>query len=256
MVLIDTHCHLDNEEFEEDLDEMFQRAREIGVNYFCLPAIDSESFPKMQALKSKYPQEVFLMTGLHPCHVKDNYKEELAFIHQSLQNNKYIAVGEIGIDLYWDKTTLVIQKEAFKQQLQWAIEFKLPIVIHARESLNEIFDVMDGLNLEGITGVFHCFSGDYEHAQKALSYGFYLGIGGVVTFKNGKIDQFLNQIPLEKIVLETDAPYLAPVPYRGKRNEPAYLLSVLKKLAEIYAVSENEIAHQTTNNAKKLFNLI
>lgn len=255
MVLIDTHCHLYSEEFAEDSQAMFERAKASGVNYFCLPAIDSSHTENMYLLKEKYPDEVFLMMGLHPCYVKENYLEELTFVKTELEKNTFVAIGEIGIDLYWDKATLAIQQEAFKQQIHWAIDYNLPIVIHARESLPEIFEVMDSLDLKNLTGVFHCFSGNYEQALKVLSYGFYLGIGGVVTFKNGKIDQFIHQIPLDKIVLETDAPYLAPVPNRGKRNEPAYLINVLNKLSELYALSGEEIATQTTINAKKLFQL-
>lgn len=255
MQLIDTHCHLYSEEFETDSHLMFERAIASGVTHFCLPAIDSTCADAMYALKDKYPNQVFLMMGLHPCYVKDNYLDELAFVKKELDQKSFIAIGEIGIDLYWDKSTLTFQKEAFKQQILWAIAYHLPIVIHARESLNEIFEVMDGMDLKGLTGVFHCFSGDFEQAKKALSYGFYLGIGGVVTFKNGKIDQFINQIPLEKIVLETDAPYLAPVPYRGKRNEPAYLANVLNKLSDLYEMTTDQIAIQTTINAKKLFKL-
>ena len=255
MLLIDTHCHLYSEEFDLDSQEMFNRAKAIGVNVFCLPAIDSSYAARMYDLKFKYPNEVYLMTGLHPCYVKDNYKAELAFVKKELDHKSFIAIGEIGIDLYWDKSNLAIQIEAFEQQLNWAIDYDLPVVIHARESLNEIFEVMDRLDLKGLKGIFHCFSGDYEQALKGISFGFYLGIGGVVTFKNGKIDQFIHQIPLNKIVLETDSPYLAPVPYRGKRNEPAYLHNVLEKLAEIYAISADEIANQTTKNAKQLFKL-
>lgn len=255
MHLIDTHCHLYSEEFENDRSDMFERARAIGVKQFCLPAIDSSHAQGMYQLKNQFPDEVFLMMGLHPCYVKENFRDELKFVKQELDKHSFVAIGEIGLDLYWDKSTLSIQIEAFKQQLEWAKQYQLPVVIHARESLDEIFEVMDSMDLSGLKGIFHCFSGDLSQAKKAIGYGFLLGIGGVVTFKNGKIDQYLNEISLDYLVLETDAPYLAPVPFRGKRNEPAYLINVLERLSLIYGINVSEIANRTTENAKTLFNL-
>jgi TatD DNase family protein len=193
--------------------------------------------------------------GLHPTHVKDNYLEELQHVEEELVKRKFIAIGEIGIDLYWDKTSLPQQKEAFRKQIQLAKKYKLPIVIHCREAFEEIFEILEEEKSTDLFGIFHCFSGNYEQALKAISYNMKLGIGGVVTFKNGKIDQFLNQIDLKHIVLETDSPYLAPVPYRGKRNESSYLLLVAVKLSEIYNTSQEEIARITTENSRSVFRI-
>lgn len=255
MIITDTHTHLYAPEFDQDRDAMMQRAIDVGVTRFFVPAIDAASTAAMYALEKAYPQNVFLMMGLHPCYVKDNYEAELAHVKSQLDSRKFYAVGEIGIDLYWDKSTLAIQKKAFKQQIQWAKDLQLPIVIHCRESFDEIFEVLESEKGPELYGIFHCFSGTYAQAQQALSYNMKLGIGGVATFKNGKIDQFLHQIPLEDIVLETDAPYLAPVPYRGKRNESSYIVEVVAKLALLYGVSATEIAKQTTANAKAVFGI-
>jgi TatD DNase family protein len=195
------------------------------------------------------------MTGLHPTDVKENYKEELDFITKTLKNHNYVAIGEIGIDLYWDKSFLKQQQEAFRFQIKLAIKNDLPIVIHCRQAFDEIFEILNEENCETLRGVFHCFTGDLDQAKKAISLGFLLGIGGVVTFKNGGIDKFLNQIDLKHIVLETDSPYLAPVPFRGKRNESSYIIYVLEKLSELYKIPKEEIALVTTNNAKKMFSL-
>jgi TatD DNase family protein len=255
MILTDTHTHLYSDEFDSDRDEMIQRAISNGVTRFFVPAVDSTCTTSMYDLEEKYPQNIFLMTGLHPCYVKKNYAEELSHIENQLVQRKFVAIGEIGIDLYWDKSTLEIQKIAFKYQIQLAKKYKLPIVIHCRESFDEIFEVLESEKSDDLFGIFHCFTGDYAQAQRAISCQMKLGIGGVITFKNGKIDTFLNQIDLKHIVLETDSPYLAPVPYRGKRNESSYLLNVAEKLAEIYAVPLKVIADQTTQNAKELFKL-
>jgi TatD DNase family protein len=209
----------------------------------------------MYDLEQEYPDNIFLMMGLHPTHVKDNYLEELQHVEEELVKRKFIAIGEIGIDLYWDKTSLQQQQEAFRKQIQLAKKYKLPIVIHCREAFEEIFEVLEEEKSADLFGIFHCFSGNYEQALQAISYNMKLGIGGVVTFKNGKIDQFLNQIDLKHIVLETDSPYLAPVPFRGKRNESSYLLLVAAKLSEIYDTSQEEVARITTENSKFVFGI-
>lgn len=253
-MLIDTHTHLYVEEFDQDQDEVIRRAFDVGVEYFYIPAIDSNYTPRMLDLEAKYPENVHLMMGLHPTYVKpETFEEELAHVKNWLDKRSFSAVGEIGIDLYWDKTTLPQQQIAFKKQIGWAKEKGLPIVIHGRESFDEIFEILEEEKDEKLFGIFHCFTGTKEQAQRAIGYNLKLGIGGVVTFKNGKIDQFLGEIPLENIVLETDSPYLAPVPYRGKRNETAYIVNVVKKLSDIYGMSEKEIAQSTTENAKSLF---
>ena len=255
MNFTDTHTHLYSEEFEQDRDQMIQRAIETGVTHFFVPAIDSTYTQAMYDLERTYPNHIFLMMGLHPTHVKENYLEELQHVEAELKQRKFFAVGEIGIDLYWDKTTLDIQKTAFRRQIQLAKQYQLPIIIHCREAFEEIFEVLEAEKGADLFGIFHCFSGTYEQALQAISYNMKLGIGGVVTFKNGKIDQFLHQIDLKHLVLETDAPYLAPVPHRGKRNESSYLINVATKLAEIYEVPVEEIANQTTENAKAIFGI-
>ena len=255
MIITDTHTHLYSEAFADDRQEMMQRALDANVSRFFVPAIDSTYTESMLQLEKDYPKNVFLMMGLHPTHVKENYKEELAHVEEMLAKRKFVAVGEIGIDLYWDKTTLGIQQEAFRYQIKLAKQYKLPIIIHCRESFDEIFEVLEDEKDENLFGIFHCFTGTIEQAHQAISYNMKLGIGGVVTFKNGKIDQFLNQIDLKHIVLETDSPYLSPTPYRGKRNESAYLINVLKKVSEIYNLSENEVAKVTTQNSQEIFSI-
>ncbi|MBP0904699.1 TatD family hydrolase [Mariniflexile gromovii] len=255
MIITDTHTHLYSEAFDEDRDAMITRALNEGVSRFFIPAIDSTYTESMFQLEKNYPKNVFLMMGLHPTHVKNNYKEELNHVEEMLAKRKFYAVGEIGIDLYWDKTTLGIQQEAFKYQIQLAKTHKLPIVIHCREAFDEIFEVLETEKDNDLFGIFHCFTGTLEQAHQAMSYNMKLGIGGVATFKNGKIDQFLNKIDLKHIVLETDSPYLAPVPYRGKRNESVYLIKVLEKLSYIYNVSLEEVARVTTQNSKDVFGI-
>ena len=255
MTITDTHTHLYSEEFDMDRDEMMLRAINNGVTRFFIPAIDSNYIQKMYALESDYPNNVFLMMGLHPTHVKDNYLEELQMVEQELATRKFVAIGEIGIDLYWDKTHLKEQQIAFRRQIQLAKKYKLPIVIHCREAFDEIFEILEKEKSEDLFGIFHCFSGTYEQALQAISYNMKLGIGGVVTFKNGKIDQFINQIDLSHIVLETDSPYLAPIPFRGKRNESSYILNVVDKLAALYGLSSEEIALKTTENSKAIFGI-
>jgi TatD DNase family protein len=255
IILTDTHTHLYSEEFDQDRNEMMQRAIDAGVSRFFVPAIDSTCTQSMYALEEKYPENVFLMMGLHPTYVKENYLDELQHVENELAKKKFYAVGEIGIDLYWDKTYLSQQQIAFKRQIQLAKQYKLPIVIHCREAFDEIFEILEEEKSPELFGIFHCFSGTYEQALQAISYNMKLGIGGVVTFKNGKIDQFLNQIDLQHIVLETDSPYLAPIPYRGKRNESSYIVNVAAKIAQIYGLSENEISTITTENSKAIFGI-
>lgn len=252
--MIDTHTHLYAEEFDEDRAEMVQRALYKGVTEFFLPAIDSESHEKMLELETAYPNQIFAMMGLHPCYVKpETWQKELQIVEDYLNQRAFPAIGEIGIDLYWDKTTLDIQIKAFEKQIDWAIEMDLPIVIHTRESFEETFEVLERKKHPKLRGIFHCFSGTLEQAKHAIELGFVLGIGGVVTFKNGKIDQFLHEIPLDKIVLETDSPYLAPVPHRGKRNESAYLELVAGKLVDLYGKDFTEIDKITSENARRIF---
>jgi TatD DNase family protein len=256
MQLIDTHTHLYLKQFEEDQDEMIKRAIDAGVERFYLPAIDSSYYPRMVELKNKYPKNIFLMMGLHPCDVKpDTYEKELAFVEQKLKEENFAAIGEIGLDLYWDQSTLEIQKYAFRKQIEWAKHYKLPIVIHVREAFEEVLEILREEKSPDLYGIFHCFTGILEQAEEAIELGFSLGIGGVVTFKNGKIDQFLKKIPLQYLVLETDSPYLAPVPYRGKRNESSYVKLVADKLSDIYEILPEEIARITTENALKIFKM-
>ncbi|SEA12907.1 TatD DNase family protein [Flavobacterium gillisiae] len=255
MIITDTHTHLYSEEFDQDRDEMIQRAIENGVSRFFIPAIDSSCTAAMYDLEKNYPEHVFLMMGLHPTYVKENYLEELQHVEEELAKRKFYAVGEIGIDLYWDKTHLPEQQIAFRKQIQLAKQYKLPIVIHCREAFDEIFEILEDEKSADLFGIFHCFTGTYEQALQAISYNMKLGIGGVITFKNGKIDQFLNQIDLKHIVLETDSPYLAPIPFRGKRNESSYLLNVIDKLAAIYNLSAKDIANITTENSRMIFGI-
>ncbi len=255
MKFIDTHTHLYVDAFEDDIDEVIQRAQAEKIMNFCLPAIDSKTTTAMQELKLKYPDQIHLMAGLHPTSVKENYKDELQHVEEQLKQHKFIAIGEIGIDLYWDKSFLEEQKQAFKHQIQLAKSHQLPIVIHCREAFDEVFDVLEEEKDANLFGVFHCFTGTLEQAKHAIKLNMKLGLGGVLTFKNGKIDQFIDQIPLKHIVLETDAPYLAPKPFRGKRNESAYLIKVAEKLADIHQTSLDHIAEVTTKNAQAIFKL-
>ena len=253
MIFTDTHTHLYAEQFDEDRVEMIERAIEKGVSRFFIPAIDSATTEAMLSLENQFPTNVFLMMGLHPTHVKENYLEELNHVKKWINSRNFYAIGEIGMDLFWDKSFVKQQQEAFKTQISWAKEKKIPIVIHCRDAFDEVFEVLEEMKGDDLFGIFHCFTGTLEQAKKAISYNMKLGIGGVVTFKNGKIDQFLSKIPLKHIVLETDAPYLAPTPYRGKRNESSYLTNVADKLADIYDISIEEIAKTTTANSKAVF---
>lgn len=253
MIITDTHTHLYSEAFDEDRDEVIQNAINNGITRFFIPSIDAAYTQSMLELEKRYPKNMFLMMGLHPTHVKEDYKDELKHVELMLSKRQFYAVGEIGIDLYWDKTFLNEQREAFIFQIKLAKKYGLPIVIHCRDSFDEIFEVLEEEKSADLFGIFHCFTGTEEQAKKALTYNMKLGIGGVLTFKNGKIDTFLKKIDLKHIVLETDSPYLAPAPYRGKRNESVYLLLVLKKLSEIYGLDEKLIADITTQNSKEVF---
>lgn len=253
MILTDTHTHLYSEKFDEDRKAVVNRALQEHVTRFFIPAIDSSYTQSMYDLEREYPENIFLMMGLHPTSVKENYEEELQKVEGEFQKRDFYAVGEIGIDLFWDKSLLKQQQIAFKQQIQLAKRKRLPIVIHCRDAFDEVFEVLESEKDENLFGIFHCFTGNYEQAKKALSYNMKLGIGGVITFKNGGIDKFLKEIPLEHIVLETDAPYLAPSPYRGKRNESAYIKLIAQKVAQIYGVDLEEVASITTQNSKNIF---
>ena len=255
MQIIDTHTHLYLKQFNQDIDDVIKRAINNGVDKFIFPAIDSSYSKQMHDLQSKYSKNIYLMSGLHPVSVKENYKDELGLVVKSLKDHNYVAIGEIGIDLYWDKTFLKQQQDAFEFQIRLAISNDLPIVIHCREGFNEIFEILDAEKHEKLRGVFHCFTGTLDQAKRAINLGFKLGIGGVVTFKNGGIDKFINQISIDNIVLETDSPYLSPVPFRGKRNESSYIKYVLSKLSELYEISEEELAKLTTENSKNIFRI-
>ena len=253
MILTDTHTHLYTDAFDEDREEVINKAIDLGISRFFIPAIDSSYTKRMLELEKSFEEHVFLMMGLHPTSVKENFKEELDHVESMLASRKFYAIGEIGIDLYWDRTFFQQQREAFAHQIGLAKKYALPIVIHCRDSFDEIIEVLDEYGYDDLRGIFHCFTGTIEQAQQAIDRKMKLGIGGVVTFKNGKIDTFLDQFDLRHIVLETDSPYLAPVPFRGKRNESSYLLNVLEKLSEIYKVDREEIARITTENSKEVF---
>jgi len=255
MIITDTHTHLYSEAFDEDRKNVVEKAIKLGVKRFFIPAIDSTYTQSMLELESSFPEHIYLMSGLHPTHVKENYLEELNHIEDMIGEHTYYAIGEIGIDLYWEKKFLKEQQIAFRHQIRLAKKNNLPIVIHCREAFDEIFEILEEEKGEDLRGIFHCFTGTYEQAQLAISYNMKLGIGGVVTFKNGKIDTFLKNIDLRHIVLETDAPYLAPTPYRGKRNESAYIINVMNKLADLYGVSNEHIASITTNNSIGVFGI-
>ncbi|MCK0124875.1 TatD family hydrolase [Gelidibacter sp. F2691] len=256
MIITDTHTHLYSDAFDEDRKAMIERALAAKVTRFFIPAIDSTYTEAMLQLEADFPEYVHLMTGLHPTSVKeDTYQDELRHVEALLAKRKFVAIGEIGIDLYWDQSTLEIQKEAFKHQIKLAKQYQLPIVIHCRDAFDEIFEVLETEQSDDLFGIFHCFTGTLEQAKRALSFNMKLGIGGVVTFKNGGIDKFLNEINLKNIVLETDSPYLSPTPYRGKRNESAYIIKVLEKLSELYQMPAAQIAEITTENSKAIFKL-
>jgi len=253
MILTDTHTHLYAEEFTSDRDLLIREAIESGIQRFFLPNIDSTSLREMFSVEEKFPTNCFAMMGLHPCSVKENWKEELALVEKHLSERKFAGVGEIGIDLYWDKTFVKEQETVFRRQIELANQHKLPIIIHSRESFEEIYRILSDCKKEVPFGIFHCFTGNGEQAKRAIDLGFYLGIGGVVTFKNSGLDKVVSEIDLQHLVLETDAPYLAPVPFRGKRNIPSYLLKVAEKISEIKRVAVEEVAAVTTENSIKIF---
>ena len=253
MIIVDTHCHLYSEEFIGDIDEVIARAKCQGVVKFYLPAIDSNSLEAMLALENRYPTEVFAMMGLHPCYVKENYKTELQIVADQLTKRTFVAVGEIGLDFYWDKTFATQQYEAFELQMQWALDKKMPIIIHTRNAMQETINMVKPFAAKGLTGIFHCFSGSYESAKQITDMDFMLGIGGVITYKNSGLPEALINIPSSYLVLETDAPYLTPVPFRGKRNESSYLQYIIEKLADIKQTSVEEMASITTENAARIF---
>ena len=254
--IIDTHTHLYLDAFAEDRLAMVARAIEAGVTRMLLPNIDKASIDGMHALCDAFPENCFPMMGLHPCDVKDNFHEVLAEMEAMFEKRKYVAVGETGIDLYWDKTTLPQQIESFEIQVEWAKKFNLPIVIHARDSFNEIFEVLDRLNDDKLRGVFHCFTGSLQQAGKIMEYGgFMMGLGGVLTYEKSGLSEVVQEIPMEVLILETDSPFLTPKPYRGKRNESAYVKFVAEKLAEVKKLPLQEVASITSANAEAMFQL-
>ena len=252
-MFIDTHTHLYDEQLMTEELAMIQRALDAGVNKMYMPNCDSTTIDGMLLLADKYPDSCLPMMGLHPCYVKDNYKDELAIVNEWLGKRKFAAVGEIGLDYYWDKTYVPQQKEAFEIQIDWALLQNIPIVIHSRESTQDCIDIVRRKQNGKLKGIFHCFSGSLEQAKQIIDIGFYLGIGGVVTFKKAGLAEIVQQLPLDNIVLETDAPYLAPTPYRGKRNESAYIPLIADKIAELKQVSVEDVARITTANAEKVF---
>jgi TatD DNase family protein len=257
MPFVDTHAHLYLDKFSDDIDEVVVRARQMGVERILLPNIDLDSIAGLKKLCTDYPGFFYGMMGLHPCDVKSNYRDVLAIMSDELNSGQYVAVGEIGIDLYWDKTTLDIQKDAFRIQCEWAKELDLPVAIHARESFDEIFEVLDTVNDVRLKGVFHCFTGNEVQAKRIMEFGgFMFGIGGVITYPKSDLASVLKSVPLDMLVLETDAPFLSPQPFRSKRNESSYLKFVAEKLASVYNLTIEEIGEATTTNAMALFSRI
>lgn len=253
MKLIDTHTHLYVDDFKADIESVVDRAESEGVEKFYLPAIDSPENTNLLALENKFPGKMFAMAGLHPCSVKENYKDEIKLIENQLSNRKFAAIGETGLDFYWDTTFKKQQNESLHIHAQWAIEYKKPLVLHTRNAMQETIDLVKEYKGKNLLGIFHCFSGSLQQAKEIIGLGFLLGIGGVLTFKNSGLAEVIKEIDLEYLVLETDSPYLAPAPFRGKRNESSYLKYIVQKLAEIKNVSVEEAANKTTNNAEKVF---
>jgi TatD DNase family protein len=255
MLLTDTHTHIYYHAGTEKLQEHLQRCFDNGIQRLFLPNVNSASIKPVFDTVAAYPEHCFPMLGLHPCDVKENYVEELESIRKSLETHKVHAIGEIGLDLYWDKSTLEIQKDAFRTQVQWAKELNLPIDIHCREAFTELFELLEELHDDKLFGVLHCFTGSLEQAHQAIDLGFALGIGGVVTFKKAGLDQVVKEIDLKHIVLETDAPYLAPVPFRGKENESSYFVYVAQKVADLHLICFEKLAEITTENSKRIFSI-
>ena len=251
--MIDTHTHLYLEQFKDDIDDVISRAKAIGVQRFYLPSINSKYNQSMHDLEKKFPNDVFCMIGLHPCYVDDNFDLEIDFVKKQIEKHDYKAIGEIGIDLFHEKKYFEQQVIAFEEQIKLAIDYDLPIVIHSRDSFDEIFKVLEKFKCEKLRGIFHCFTGNIDQAHRIIDLNFHLGIGGVLTFKNGKISEFLKEIPINKIVLETDSPYLAPSPHRGSRNESSYLKIIADKLAKVYNLEIDEICKITQQNSIEVF---
>jgi TatD DNase family protein len=254
-MIIDTHSHIYLPEFRDDLDQMFRRAENESIRLILMPAIENETHLSMLEIEAQYPRKCLSMMGLHPCSVKEGYKEELKIVEEYFEKRRFVAVGETGLDFYWDRTFTKEQYESFQNQIELAKQYDIPVVIHSRNSIDECIKVIKENRHGNLKGVFHCFSGNEKQAKEIIDLGFYLGIGGVVTFKNSGLDKVMAEIDMKDVVLETDAPYLAPVPFRGKRNECGYLKYVVEKLAEIKNVAKEEISNITTKNAKELFNI-
>lgn len=255
MQLIDTHCHLYLDAFAGDIKSVIDRASAEGVEQLLLPAIDSTELNNLLSLEQQWPKKCFAMMGLHPCSVKESYQEELALVKDWLSRRPFIAIGEIGLDYYWDKTFVLEQQQAFHRQIEWALQYEKPIVIHSRNAVSDCISIVKQHQQGKLRGIFHCFSDDISSAEKIMDLGFYMGIGGVLTYKNSGLAEVVKNIPLEYIVLETDAPYLSPVPFRGKRNESSYLRYIVAKLSEVKNITLEEVAAVTTANAQKIFNI-
>ena len=254
-MIIDTHSHIYLPEFRDDLGQVLRRAENEAIKLILMPAIDNETHLSLLETEAQFPGKCLAMMGLHPCSVKEGYKQELKIVEEYLEKRGFVAVGETGLDFYWDRTFTKEQYESFQIQIELAKQYGIPVVIHSRNSIDECIKVIRENQQGNLKGVFHCFSGNEKQAQEIIDLGFYLGIGGVVTFKNSGLDKVMVDIDMKNIVLETDAPYLAPVPFRGKRNECSYLKYVVEKLAEIKNVAKEEVANITTKNAKELFNI-
>ncbi|MDH3650573.1 MAG: TatD family hydrolase [Saprospiraceae bacterium] len=254
-MIVDTHAHIYLEAFDGDRDLVIQRALKADVGLILMPNIDHQSIQALHSTESSYPEICRGMMGLHPCSVTENVEAQLQHISEALSKRQYIAIGEIGMDLYWDQKYIEQQKLALRRQSEWALDREVPIVIHSRSALDDILDILEGMALPNLTGVFHCFGGSHRQAERIIELGFLIGIGGIVTFKNSNLPEVLPEIGLQHIVLETDSPYLAPTPFRGKRNEPAYLQYVVQRLANIYNLTPIEIAQETTDNALNLFQI-
>lgn len=256
MGIIDTHTHIYGDEFAADRDEIIERARAAGVEQVILPNVDVHSLEQIHHLHNEYPHFCQMTIGLHPTDVKDDFEEQLELLQANIGHHPYVAIGEAGLDFHWDRTYAPQQKIAFARQIEWALAYDLPLIIHTRDSLNDTLDVLQSYRNDRLRGIFHCFTGNQTEAEAIFATGdFKLGIGGVLTFKNSNLATTLTHVPLDRIVLETDAPYLAPVPYRGKRNEPALLVHVIRRLAEIYSCTENQIIATTTATARTIFNI-
>jgi TatD DNase family protein len=251
--MIDTHCHLYTEEFDSDIEDVIEKAELIGVKKFYLPAIDKSFTGRMNALELKYPDKCFAMAGLHPCSVKENYLEEVAHIKWQLTQRKFCGIGETGLDFYWDKTFITQQYQALEIQIELALQYDIPLILHTRNALQETIEVIKKYKQTELKGIFHCFGGSIGQANEIIKTGFYMGIGGVLTYKNAGLPNVLANIDMKHIVLETDAPYLTPVPFRGKRNESSYLKYIVEKIAEVKNISVEEVEGVTTENAEKIF---